>query len=249
MSEILFGRNSVRECLRAGRRKCYNLVIAGRVETSPVINEIHSLARKHNLHVEKAFRKKMDAKTQNNQGIMLEVSSYPTVEVDDILAHAKDLGEDPFIIALDHIEDPHNLGAIIRTAELVGAHGVIVPNQRQANVTPAVVKSSVGATEHMRIAKISNLAQTLGILKKREVWAVGVQHTKESKNFHEADLRGPIVLVIGSEGAGMSRVVKEACDFLIEIPMRGKVDSLNASVASALVMYEAWRARKFEGKL
>ena len=248
MPEQLYGKNSVRECLRAGRRQFYNLVLAGKLENSAVVNEIYSLAHKHQVHIDKEWRKKMDAKTNNNQGVMLEVSGYPTVEVEDILNYAEETGEPPFLIALDHIEDPHNLGAIIRTAELVGAHGVILPNQRQADITPTVVKASAGATEHMRIAKISNLAQTLNSLKKTGIWAVGMQPTPDSKPFHEADLKGPIVLVIGSEGTGMSRLVKETCDFLIEIPMRGKVDSLNASVASALVMYETWRARGFEGR-
>lgn len=247
MKETLLGKNSIREALRAGRRKFYNLVVSGRLEKSPSVNEIYSLARKHELHVERAMRKKMDDKANHHQGMMLEASPYPYEDIGDILAYANELGEDPFLIALDHIEDPHNLGAIIRTAEQVGAHGIILPNTRQTDVNSSVVRSSAGACEHMRVAKISNLVQTLNFLKKKGVWAVGVQHSEDSKQFHEADLKGPIVLVIGSEGPGMGKLVKETCDFLIEIPMRGKVDSLNASVASALVMYETWRARNFEG--
>jgi len=248
MTELLFGRNAIREAMVAKRRRFYRLILADRLDPNPVIKEIQSLARKYNLPVERMIRKRMDKLAHNHQGIMLEAGPYHYAELGDLLQHAESVGEDPFFIALDHLEDPHNLGAILRSAELVGAHGVILPNQRQTEITAAVVKASVGASEHMLVCKVGNLSQALEQLKKRNIWAVGVQHGKDSKSFHEADLKGPIVLVIGSEGQGMSRIVQETCDFLIEIPMRGKTESLNASVASALVLYETWRARGFEGK-
>jgi len=248
MTELLFGRNAIREALVANRRRFFRLVLADRLDNAPVIAEIQNLALKYNLPVERMMRKRMDKLANNHQGIMLEVGPYPFVDIGDLLENAESFKEDPFFIALDHIEDPHNLGAILRTAELVGVHGVILPNQGQADITPSVVKASVGAAEHMKVAKVGNVAQAVSTLKKKGIWAVGVQHGNQSKSFHEADLKGPIVLVIGSEGQGMSRIVKETCDFLIEIPMRGKTESLNASVASALVLYETWRARGFSGK-
>jgi 23S rRNA (guanosine2251-2'-O)-methyltransferase len=247
MPEHLYGRNAVREALVAGRRRFFNLVLADRHDQSPTIKEIIGLSRRYNLPVERANRKRLDAIAHNHQGVMVEATGYPTVEVEDLIMKADELGEAPFLLALDHIEDPHNLGAILRSAESFGVHGVILPNNKQADVTPAVVKASVGASEHMLVAKVSNLSQTLNLLKKQEIWAVGLQHGDDSKAIHDADLRGPIVVVIGSEGDGMSRLVQETCDFRVEIPMKGKTESLNASVASALMLYETWRARDFEG--
>jgi 23S rRNA (guanosine2251-2'-O)-methyltransferase len=248
MTELLFGRNAIREALIAKRRRFFRLVLADRFEPSTVIDEIHALARRNNLPVDRMDRKRMDKLAQNHQGVMLEVGPYPYAELAELIEHAESTGEDPFFLALDHIEDPHNLGAMIRTAELTGVHGIIIPNKGQAEVTPAVVKASVGACEHVRIARIANIPQAVSHLKKQGIWAIGLQHSPQSKSFHQADLKGPIVLVVGSEGDGMSRIVRETCDFLIEIPMRGKTESLNASVATALVLYETWRTRGFEGK-
>ena len=248
MAETLFGRNAIREALVAKKRRFFRLILADRLDPNATLKEIKSLAQKLNLPVDKMGRKQMDKIAHNHQGVMLEAGPYQYAELGDILQHAESLDEEPFIIALDHLEDPHNLGAILRTAETVGVHGVILPNQRQTEITASVVKASVGASEHMLVAKVGNLAQSLEQLKKRNVWVVGVQHGENSKSFEKADLKGSIVLVIGSEGQGMSRIVKETCDFLIDIPMRGKTESLNASVASALVLYETWRARGFVGK-
>jgi 23S rRNA (guanosine2251-2'-O)-methyltransferase len=156
------------------------------------------------------------------------------------------LNPPPFLIALDHIEDPHNLGAILRTAEVVGVHGLLLPKQRSVEVTPAVVRASAGAAEHVWVAKIPNLAQALKRFKQADIWVVGVENTPNALPYHQANLSGAIALVIGSEGQGMSRLVKETCDFLIKLPMRGQVESLNASVACGLILYEVWRARGFE---
>jgi 23S rRNA (guanosine2251-2'-O)-methyltransferase len=246
MSEMIYGRNPVRECLLAGRRRCFKLMLADRFEPAPILDEIQKLARKHNLPVERAQRKRLDTINPNHQGVALEATDYPYSELPEMLALAKERGEEPFLLALDHIEDPHNLGAMLRTAELVGVHGVILPNHRQTEVNATVIKASAGASEHLLISRVGNLAQSLLQIKKMGVWAIGIQHDKKAKPFHQADLKGAVVLVIGSEGAGMSRIVRDTCDLLVEIPMRGAIDSLNASVACALVLYETWRTRGFQ---
>jgi 23S rRNA (guanosine2251-2'-O)-methyltransferase len=245
MREVLLGRNAARECLRARRRHIHKLILADKVEESAIIKEIVSLAGQIKIPVQCVPRKTLDNLGRQHQGVALEVGSYPTVAVEDLLARAEKSNEPPFLIALDHIEDPHNLGAILRTAEVVGVHGVLLPKQRAVDVTPAVVKASAGAAEHMWIARIPNLVQALRKLKQADVWVVGVEDTPDALPYHEANLSGSIALVVGSEGKGMSRLVKETCDFLIKLPMRGQIESLNASVACSLVLYEVWRARGF----
>jgi 23S rRNA (guanosine2251-2'-O)-methyltransferase len=249
MREILFGRNAARECLRARRRHIHQLLLADGVEESAIIKEIIDLAGQNKIPLRRVPRKKLDSLGPQHQGVALEVGRYPTVEIEDILARAQKLEAPPFVVALDHIEDPHNLGAILRTAEVVGVHGVLLPKQRAADVTPAVVRASAGAAEHMWVAKIPNLVQVLKKLKKSEVWVVGVENTPDALFYHQANLTGAIALVVGSEGRGMSRLVQETCDFLIKLPMRGQIESLNASVASSLILYEVWRARDFAGEL
>jgi 23S rRNA (guanosine2251-2'-O)-methyltransferase len=246
MPEILFGRNAVRESLRARRRHIHKVMVADNVESSAIIEEIVRLAKRVNIPVQRVPRKKLDNLARNHQGVALEVGRYPTVDVEDILARAAKLNTPPFIIALDHIEDPHNLGAILRTAEVVGGHGLLLPKRRSVEVTPAVVRASAGAAEHMWVAKIPNLAQALKKLKQADIWVVGVENTPDALPYHQANLAGAIALVIGSEGRGMSRLVKETCDFLVRLPMRGQIESLNASVACGLILYEVWRARGFE---
>jgi len=249
MREILFGRNAARECLRARRRHIHQLMLADKVEESAIIKEITDLAGQIKIPVQRVPRKKLDSLGQQHQGVALEVGSYPTVDVEEILARAETLAAPPFLIALDHIEDPHNLGAILRTAEVVGVHGVLLPKQRAVDVTPAVVRASAGAAEHMWVAKIPNMVQALQKLKQSDVWVVGVENVPDALLYHQANLSGAIALVVGSEGRGMSRLVKETCDFLIKLPMRGQIESLNASVASSLILYEVWRARGFAGEL
>jgi 23S rRNA (guanosine2251-2'-O)-methyltransferase len=246
MHEILSGRNAARECLRARRRHIYQVMMADNLEPSAIIEEIVRLANQSNLPVQRVSRKKLDNLGRNHQGVALEVGRYPTVELEDILARAEKLNPPPFLMALDHIEDPHNLGAILRTAEVVGVHGLLLPKQRSVEVTPAVVRASAGAAEHVWVAKIPNLTQALKKLKQADIWVVGVENTPDALPYHQANLSGAIALVIGSEGQGMSRLVRETCDFLIKLPMRGQVESLNASVACGLILYEVWRARGFE---
>ena len=249
MREILFGRNAARECLRARRRHIHQLMLADKVEESAIIKEIISLTGQTKIPVQRVPRKKLDSLGQQHQGVALEVGSYPTVDMEDLLVRAEKLDAPPFLIALDHIEDPHNLGAILRTAEVVGVHGVLLPKQRSVDVTPAVVRASAGAVEHMWVAKIPNLVQVLKKLKQSDVWVVGVENAPDALLYHQANLTGAIALVVGSEGRGMSRLVKETCDFLIKLPMRGQIESLNASVAGSLILYEVWRTRRFQGEI
>jgi 23S rRNA (guanosine2251-2'-O)-methyltransferase len=246
MREILYGRNAARECLRARRRHIHKVVMADNVESSAIIAEIENLAKKAKIAIQRVPRKKLDDLARNHQGVTLQVGRYPTVDLEDILDRARKLNVPPFIIALDHIEDPHNLGAMLRTAEVVGGHGVLLPKQRSVDVTPAVVSASAGAAEHMWVAKIPNLTQVLKKLKKANVWVVGLEDSPDALPYHQANFSGAIALVVGSEGRGMSRLVKETCDFLVKLPMRGQIESLNASVACGLIMYEVWRARGFE---
>jgi len=245
MSEILYGRNAARETLRARRRHIHMVRVADKIQSSAIINEILGLAGQLQIPVQHVSRDQLDKIAKGHQGVVLEVGRYPTVPVEDILNRAAKLDEPPFIVGLDHIEDPHNLGAILRTAEVVGVHGVILPKQRAAGITPAVVNASAGATEHMWIAEVPNLVQTLNKLKQHNIWIAGVEDVPAASVYTEANLTGAIALVIGSEGNGMSRLVKETCDFLVKLPMRGQIESLNASVAGALILYEVWRARGF----
>ncbi|MDM8520876.1 23S rRNA (guanosine(2251)-2'-O)-methyltransferase RlmB [Anaerolineales bacterium HSG6] len=245
MSEYLYGRNAVRETLRARRRHIHELILADNLEKSPVLDDIIKLAGQIGLRPTRWPRKKINTIARGTQGVVLQVGRYPTVELEDILDHAKKLKNDPFVLILDHIEDPHNVGAILRTAEIVGVHGVILPKQRAADITPTVVNVSAGATEHMRIVQTANLVQVLKKLKKQNVWVAGVEHAPKATFFHQANLGGAMALVIGSEGKGMSRLVQQTCDFLIKMPMQGHINSLNASVASGLALYEVWRAREF----
>lgn len=246
MSEILYGRNAARECLRARRRHIHKVMLADSIEPAPIVDEILALAQQAKIPVRRVPRPELDRLTKAHQGVALEVGRYPTFSVDEILGRAVKLQEQPFLIVLDHLEDPHNLGAIVRTAEVVGVHGLIIPKQRSAGVTPAVVSASAGAVEHMWVAEVPNVVQTLNKLKAANVWVVGVENAPSARLYSQTDLTGAITLVIGSEGKGMSRLVKETCDFLIKLPMRGQTESLNASVAAGLVLYEVWRARGFE---
>jgi 23S rRNA (guanosine2251-2'-O)-methyltransferase len=245
MSDILYGRNAVRECLRGRRRHIHKLLLAENIEPAAIIKEIVALADRAKVPVQSVSRQQLDKLARAHQGVALEAGRLPGVSVADILDHAASLNEPPFIIALDHLQDPHNLGAILRTAEAVGVHGVIIPQRRSAGLTPAVVNASAGASEHMLLAEIPNLVQALKQLKQHNVWVAGVEATSEAEPYHVANLTGAIVLVVGGEGAGLSRLVKETCDFLIKLPMRGQIESLNVSVACGLILYEVWRARGF----
>lgn len=238
----LEGRNPVIEALKSGRPINKILISKGAREGS--INQIIALAREKGIVVQDVERLRLDsiATTKAHQGVIAYVSVKSYVEVDDILSIADSKGEKPFLVILDEVADPHNLGSIIRTADATGVHGVIIPKRRAAGLTPAVSKASAGAVEYVPVARVANLVQTIEYLKKRNIWVVGADSSGE-KAFYESDLTGAIALVIGSEGEGIGRLIREKCDFLINIPMKGRISSLNAAVAGAVVMYEISRQR------
>ena len=236
------GRNAVLELLESG--KDINKIFISKGEKHGSINKIIAIARDRKIVMVEKDKKQMDemAQTDNYQGVIAIVPPYEYCEVEDMLDLAKQREEDPFILLLDGIEDPHNLGSIIRTAETAGVHGIIIPKRRAASVNSTVNKVSAGAVQHMKIARVTNLTDTIRELKEAGLWIIGTDMDAKTL-YHEQDLKGPICIVIGSEGFGMSRLVKENVDILIKIPMKGKVTSLNASVSAGIVMYEAVKQR------
>ncbi|MBQ3077917.1 MAG: 23S rRNA (guanosine(2251)-2'-O)-methyltransferase RlmB [Clostridia bacterium] len=239
---VIAGRNAVLEALKSGA--ALEKIFVARGEKQGSIIRILSLAKEKKVPVQEAERQKLDFMTgiSTHQGVAAYLSQKEYCTVDEILAIAAEKNEPPLILLCDEVADPHNLGAILRTAEAVGAHGVIVPRHRSVGVTPAVTKASAGAVFHVAIAKVTNLVRTMEELKQKGVWIYGTDAAATSDLYH-TDLTGSTALVVGSEGAGMSRLVREHCDHLISIPMRGEVNSLNASVAAGVVMYEALRQR------
>lgn len=245
LPNIIMGRNPVKEAIKAGRSIDRILVTK---EHDGSLNEILDLAYDAKLVVRDVDRAKLDeicmpfghnGRTGNHQGIIAYIPGVEYCELSDILDCAKEKGEDPFVILLDGVEDPHNLGSVIRSAECAGAHGVVITKRRSASVTAAVIKTSAGATEHMNIAKVVNLSVAIERLKEAGVWVACAD--MEGDPLYKADLRGPFALVVGAEGAGVSRLVKEKCDFSVSIPLKGEIGSLNASVAAAVVMFEKVR--------
>ncbi len=240
MSDKLKGRNPVIEALKSGRDIDRILLVEG---TKGRAGNITALARERKVPFSFVDREQMDrlAGDSNHQGVLAFVSEYSYSTVDEIFGCAKDRGEDPFIVILDEIEDPHNLGAIIRTCECAGVHGVIIPKRRASGLTETAAKSSAGAVEYMKCARVTNISVAIEELKQRGLWIAACD--MGDTLYHQADLRGPIGLVIGNEGKGISRLVKEKCDFTVSIPMKGRIDSLNASNAAAVVIYEVRRQR------
>jgi 23S rRNA (guanosine2251-2'-O)-methyltransferase len=242
-SQILYGRNPVIEALSAGAAVEKIVVLFG-VKGS-AIETIRTLARKKKVPCIEMDKNKFHTITNDSaaQGVVAFMSTKKYSEIEDLLAIARELKQKPFFLILDEIEDPQNLGAMIRTAECAGVHGVIIPKHHAASVNHTVSKASAGATEHMAIAKVTNIAVTMEQLKEAGLWMIGAD-MDAGKSYDEIDYSMPVALVIGNEGTGMRRLVKEKCDFLVQIPMFGKIQSLNASVAAALVMYEVVRNRK-----
>lgn len=240
----VIGRNPVLEILKTDKEIEKILVAKGQLKGS--INKIVALAKDMNIVVQYVDKKKLDQVSQggNHQGVAALISPYRYSSMDEILNKAKKLQEPPFLLILDGIEDPYNLGSIIRTAECSGVHGIIIPKRRSAHVTETVYKSSAGAVEHMLIAKVNNLSNTIDELKEKGLWIYGA-HMEGKDKYFEVDLTGAVALIIGSEGKGISRLVKEKCDFLLNIPMVGKISSLNASNAASILMYEVVR-QKYE---
>jgi 23S rRNA (guanosine2251-2'-O)-methyltransferase len=241
----LYGRNAVREALRAGRRTFQQLLVSSGAQEAGTLGEVVKLAEKVGVTVERIDRHELDRRLReaNHQGLALECGDYPYVELEDCLATAEDRREPVLLLMLDHLQDPQNIGTLLRTAEVVGAHGVVLPGRRAAEVTPAVVNASSGATEHLQIAVVGNLAQSIAAVQKAGVWVVGVEDDERAQEYDRVDLDMPLALVIGAEGAGLARLTRERCDFLIKLPMAGQIASLNAAVAGSIVLYHAWRSR------
>lgn len=238
------GRNAVLELLKSGRDIDKILVAKGNVEGT--IKRIIGEASKKGIVIQEAARQKLDelSQTKNHQGVIAFASAHDYSTIDDILENAAVRGEDPFIIVMDGITDPHNLGAVIRTAECAGAHGIIIPKRRSVGLTAVVAKTSAGAVEYMPVAKVTNISAAIDLLKSKGIWVAATD--MKGENYFKADLSGPIALVIGSEGEGVGRLVKEKCDFTVSIPMYGNITSLNASVAAGLIMYEVVRKRNYK---
>ena len=241
MSEQIEGRNAVLEAFRSG--KCVDkLFILDGCQDGPV-RTIAREARKTDTIINYVSKERLDqlSETHAHQGVIAQVAAYDYSTVDEILARAEEKGEAPFLIILDNVEDPHNLGAIIRTANLAGAHGVIIPKRRAVGLTSTVAKTSAGAINYTPVAKVTNIVRTIEELKEKGIWFVCADMGGET--MYDLDLTGPMGLVIGNEGEGVSRLVREACDFTASIPMKGDIDSLNASVAAGVLAYEIVRQR------
>ena len=243
--EFVAGRNSVAEALRSGRS--INKILVAKGDRQGSIREIIGKARDQGIVVQETDPAKLDqlATGVRHQGILALLAPVPYVDVGDILHNAAAHGEIPFLVLLEELEDPHNVGAIMRTADAAGVHGLLLPKRRTSPITATVAKTSAGAVEYVPVARIGNVVQTLKELKKQGFWIIGAD-MDGSQNYYNADLTGPVVVVVGSEGKGMGRLTKEACDVLVRIPMKGKIGSLNASVACSLLLYEVLRQRELK---
>ena len=235
------GRNPVIEAIK-NNREIDKIMIANSAKEGS-IKKIIGMAKEKNLVIQYVEKQKLDeiSESHAHQGVIAQVSEYKYADLDEVLENVKSRGEDPFFIILDEINDPHNLGSIIRTADAVGAHGVIIPKRRSVHITPVVIKASAGAIEYMPVCKVTNIVNTIKKLKDEGLWIAAVD--MDGDVFYEQNMKGPLGLVIGSEGYGISRLVKENCDFKVKMPMVGNVTSLNASVAGSIVLYEVLKQR------
>jgi 23S rRNA (guanosine2251-2'-O)-methyltransferase len=243
--EIVYGRQPVHEAMRAGRRRIITLFVKETAKPSPDLDEIVRMAGKARVQVKPVDDRDLLRMTEggHHQGIAARVGSYPYVSFENLVREMKAGGEPPLVLLLDHIQDPQNLGAILRTAEAAGVSGVLIPADRAVAVTPAAVRASAGAAEHVRVAEVTNLVRAMKTLKDEGFWIAGLECVPSAKLYTEADLKGPIGLVVGSEGEGLKRLVRESCDFLISLPLHGKIGSLNAGAACAIALYEIRRQR------
>jgi 23S rRNA (guanosine2251-2'-O)-methyltransferase len=249
MSELLHGRHAVLETLRANRRQMYRLWVEGDANqpTGGIMSEILAAAKKSNLpvrYLQGGMFDKFRTEDVNAQGVALETGDYPYVEFEDCLRAAKQKGEPPLLLILDHLQDPQNLGTLIRTAETMGVHGILLPERRAARITPAVSNASAGAVEHILVAQVTNINRAIDDLKQHNVWVAGLDGDPSVPTAMQVRLDGALALVVGSEGEGLSRLTRERCDFLVRLPMRGQVESLNAAVAGSIVLYLAAQARE-----
>jgi 23S rRNA (guanosine2251-2'-O)-methyltransferase len=242
MREYIYCRNPVYETLCAKRRDVLLLLIAEGVQEKGRLIEILELASGRNIPIQRVPRTRLDKLSDSHQGVALEVSGYPYMGMDDILDNATQRGEPLFVLLLDTLQNPQNLGTLLRTAEAVGMHGVVIPTHRAAEITPAVVSASAGASEHMLVVQ-ANLAQAIVQLKEAGAWVVGLDESSESQPPSEVRLDGALAVVVGSEGEGLRPLVRQSCDFLLRLPMQGQVESLNAAVAGSVALYLAYLAR------
>jgi 23S rRNA (guanosine2251-2'-O)-methyltransferase len=244
MKEFIYSRNAVYETLRARRRDVFKIELAEGVQVKSRLTEILALAAQKKIQVVKAPRARLDKVHENNQGIIAEVSQYPYVDLLDILENARKKNEQPFVLLLDSLNDPQNFGTLIRTAEAIGVHGVVIPLAHTVEVTPSVVNASSGASEHMLIARM-NLAQAIEALKAENVWVVGLDQDGQTiGDKTQRHLTGATALVVGSEGEGIRQLTRTKCDIILKLPMQGQVESLNAAVAGSVALYLAYLARQ-----
>lgn len=245
MREWIVGRQPVYETLRAARRQGFSLWLAEGVKPKGRVAESLRLASRRGIPLRKVERRRLDALSPiSHQGIALEVSAYPYVSLPEVVERALSAGEPPFLLILDSLQDPQNLGTLLRTAEAVGIHGVLLPLRRAAGITPAVVSASSGASEHLWVGR-ANLAQAIQTLQEKDVWVVGLDEGADSRSLDEVRLNGALALVVGNEGQGLRPLVRKNCDLLLRLPMRGAIASLNAATAGSVALYFAWQARNF----
>ena len=248
MSETLYGRNAVYEALRARRREPHRLLVAKGVRETGIIEQILQLAKEIGVPVERVDRGRLnDFGPFSHQGVALEASPYAYTPLEELFGVAASGDDAPFLLLLDLLKDPHNVGSLLRTAEAVGVHGVVIQERRAVDITPTVGHTSAGAVEHVRVAQVTNLVRAIEWLKDQRVWVAGLDAVPGAQPYDDADLTGSLAVVVGSEGRGMRRLVGERCDFLVQLPMRGRVTSLNASVAGSVILYEALRQRRGSG--
>ncbi len=246
MSELIYGRHAVLETLRAGRRRIYRLWLEEGRSSGEIVGVIKAAAEEAKIGVRQikgGLFAKLAEQGVNAQGVALEVDEYPYVDPQACLDLADARGESPFLLLLDHLQDPQNLGTLMRTAEAMGVHGIIMPNRRAASITPAVSNASAGAVEHLLVAQVTNLNRTIEDLQQAQVWVAGLDGDPGVPSLAQADLSGALAVVVGSEGKGLSRLTREKCDFLVRLPMFGTIDSLNAAVAGSIVLYAVRQSR------
>src|SRR5579859_71430 len=243
--EILFRRNAVRECLLAGRRTIYRLTVSEELDRAAAA-DILAEARRRKIPIQETDKKTLNQATHGepHQGVLLEVGPYPYADLDELTAYATERREPPLLVLLDLVQDPRNVGALLRTAEAMGVHGIVIQERRGCDITPTVVTTSAGAAEHLRVAQVTNLVDAMRRLSKQGVWLFGLGLWPEAEPLERVDLDLPLGLVIGNEGDGLRRLVRERCDRLVKLPMHGQVESLNAAVAGSIALYAARSARK-----
>ncbi|MBC7814127.1 MAG: 23S rRNA (guanosine(2251)-2'-O)-methyltransferase RlmB [Burkholderiales bacterium] len=249
MPEFLYGHWAVMEAIRAGRRSIEQLLLTETVDDKGVVGEVTAAAQERGIKIQRVPRRIIDdlAGNANHQNMVLRVGPYPYVELEDTLQLASQRGEKPFLLLLDLLKDPQNVGVLLRVADAVGVHGVIVQERRSVSVTPSVVNASSGAVEHLHVVQVTNLVNAMKELKSQDVWLVGLDIGPDVPPIDKTDLNMSIGIVMGSEGEGMRRLVRDTCDLLLSLPMRGNVASLNVATAGSIALYSAWQARGWQG--